>query len=146
KNAVRRGQAAAAASGLVSSLGGHVMHAYDASTVSGFSIATDERSARRLAANSSVDFVQPVYRYRASADTSGTQANPPSWGLDRIDQPYQSLGGTLDHSYSYPNTAPDVNVFVVDTGIAVGDPDFGTRATTYFDAIGGTTTNACFAH
>jgi hypothetical protein len=137
KNAVHRGQAGATANGLVSAFGGRVMHAYDAA-LSGFSIATDERGARRIAASPNVDFVQAVHWLKAT----DTQPNPPSWGLDRIDQTYLPT----DHQYTYPNTAADVHVFVVDTGFAVGHPDFGARATTAADFIGTPTTSDCYLH
>ena len=42
-----------------------------------------------------------VRRAEPHRDVTGTQDNPPSWGLDRIDQ--RDL--PLDDSYTYPNTA-----------------------------------------
>ncbi len=54
-----------------------------------------------------------------------TQNNPPSWGLDRVDQ--RDL--PLDNSYTYPNTASDVTVYILDTGIRTTHQDFGGRAT-----------------
>src|SRR5262249_32430236 len=114
KNAVRRGQAGTAASGLVSAFGGHVMHAYD-TVLSGFSVATDERGARRMAARPNVDFGGPGDRVKAS----DTQAGPPSVGVARIDQTYLPL----DNGYTYPTVAPDVHVFVIDTGISLYHPD-----------------------
>lgn len=53
-----------------------------------------------------------------------TQAQPP-WGLDRIDQ--RSL--PLDQGFTYANTAPGVNVYVIDTGIRLSHVEFGGRAT-----------------
>jgi subtilisin family serine protease len=55
---------------------------------------------------------------------SGSQPNPPSWGLDRIDQ--RNL--PLDNTYNYSTTADNVNVYVIDTGIDISHPDFGGRA------------------
>lgn len=54
----------------------------------------------------------------------GTQPNPPSWGLDRIDQ--RNL--PLDNTYNYANTADPVNAYIIDTGIDISHPDFGGRA------------------
>jgi subtilisin family serine protease len=137
KTAVRRGLAATTANSLASTFGGHVMHAYDAA-LSGFSIATDEQGARRIAADPNVDYVQPVYRVRAT----DVQNSPPSWGLDRIDQAYLPL----DNKYSYPTTAPDVTVYIVDTGINPSHPDFDVRAEHGFDFVGGVTSEDCFIH
>ncbi|KAI8048025.1 peptidase S8/S53 domain-containing protein [Syncephalis plumigaleata] len=63
----------------------------------------------------------------SAAISSGTaEDNPPSWGLDRIDQ--RKL--PLDKEYAYPKSAGDgVNVYVVDTGINVNHEDIKGRAT-----------------
>lgn len=53
-----------------------------------------------------------------------TQAQPP-WGLDRIDQ--RTL--PLDQRFTPVNTAPGVNVYVIDTGIRTSHVDFAGRAT-----------------
>src|SRR5262245_28838759 len=65
-----------------------------------------------------------------------TQVNPPSWGLDRIDQ--QSL--PLDNSYTYNQTGAGVDAYMIDTGIRLTHTDFGGRAVTGVDEItpGGT--------
>ncbi len=60
-----------------------------------------------------------------------TQLNPSSWGLDRIDQ--GSL--PLDKSYSYDNDGSGVDVYVIDTGIDFGHPDFGGRARSGYDFV-----------
>jgi subtilisin family serine protease len=65
------------------------------------------------------------------ADT--TQTNPPSWGLDRIDQRTRPLSGT----YTYTSTGAGATAYVIDTGIYVSDSDFGGRAAVAYDAIGG---------
>lgn len=67
-----------------------------------------------------------------------TQANPPSWGLDRIDQAQGQAG-----SYQYSSTAATgVNVFVVDTGIQADHPQLigrvGLVGAGGYDAFGGT--------
>ena len=68
------------------------------------------------------------------------QLNPPSWGLDRIDQ--RAL--VLDHSYTYNQTGVGVDAYIIDTGIRLTHTDFGGRAVTGYDAItpGGTAADA----
>jgi subtilisin family serine protease len=65
--------------------------------------------------------------------TDTTQNNPPSWGLDRIDQASRPLSS----SYTYNTTASGVYAYVIDTGIYTSDSDFGGRAAVAYDAIGG---------
>jgi subtilisin family serine protease len=64
---------------------------------------------------------------------SETQANPPSWGIDRLDQ--RDL--PLDNNYTWTNDGAGVTAFVIDTGVMVEHPTFGGRATGGFDAIDG---------
>ena len=54
---------------------------------------------------------------------SDVQANPPSWGLDRINQPTLPL----DSSYDYKRTGKGVKVYVVDSGINNTHSDFTGR-------------------
>lgn len=62
-----------------------------------------------------------------------TQSNPPSWGLNRIDQ--RDL--PLDTSYVYDFTGSGVRVYIIDTGIRITHTDFGTRASYGYDAFDG---------
>jgi subtilisin family serine protease len=59
-----------------------------------------------------------------ASTASGVQENPPSWGIDRIDQ--RAL--PLDKLYHYNSGASDVDVWIVDTGILVDHSEFGGRA------------------
>jgi len=61
----------------------------------------------------------------------GIQTNPPSWGLDRVDQ--RSL--PRDYTYNYNQTGTGVNAYIIDTGIRFTHVDFGGRAVTGYDAI-----------
>ncbi|WP_433260388.1 S8 family peptidase [Actinosynnema sp. CS-041913] len=98
---------------------GTVVHTFS-QVFQGFSVRMTARDARRLAADPAVSYVQQNQRVRVA----GEQRNPPSWGLDRIDQPRPPL----DDNYRYPNTASNVTVYVVDTGVRVSHRDFGGRA------------------
>ncbi|MDI5940908.1 S8 family serine peptidase, partial [Micromonospora sp. DH15] len=94
-------------------------------TVNGWSAHLTERAARRLAADPAVAYVEQDQRVRALA----TQTNPPSWGLDRIDQ--RNL--PLNRSFTY-GPSNGVRVYVVDTGVRVTHQDFGGRAVSGYDA------------
>jgi serine protease len=58
------------------------------------------------------------------------QTGPPSWGLDRIDQPTLPFDGNYHYEYS----GEGVIAFVVDGGIRLTHEDFGGRASCGFDA------------
>ncbi|MGP3984180.1 S8 family peptidase [Streptomyces sp. KR80] len=73
----------------------------------------------------------------------GTQPNPPSWGLDRIDQ--RKL--PLDNTFKYPDDGAGVNVYVLDSGIRKTHVEFEGRAVGVYDAIkDGNGTNDCLWH
>lgn len=106
---------------------GEVADVYQ-SALRGFSVRMADADARRLAADPAVAYVEADQRV-ALADT---QLNPPSWGLDRIDQ--RAL--PLDDSYTYPTTASNVHAYVIDTGIRITHTDFGGRAAYGYDTVG----------
>lgn len=111
---------------LASKFGGTIGRQYTQG-ISGFSVALGERQAKRLAADPAVAFVEQNKVLRAEA----TQTNPPSWGLDRIDQ--RNL--PLDNKYNYATTASNVNVYVLDTGIRATHTDFGGRVKQGYDFV-----------
>ena len=62
-----------------------------------------------------------------------TEANPPSWGLDRVDQ----ANLPLDSSFTSPNQGgAGVRAYIVDTGVQADNPDFTGRILPGFDVIG----------
>ncbi|GAA3197887.1 hypothetical protein GCM10010486_79460 [Nonomuraea roseoviolacea subsp. carminata] len=99
--------------------GGAVTRTYSAA-LQGFAAAMSQDEARRLAADPSVAYVEQD----ATATVAERQDDPPSWGLDRIDQ--RDL--PLSRSYTYGGTADGVRVYVIDTGIRATHTDFGGRA------------------
>ncbi len=104
----------------------------------GFAATMTARQARLVAGDPAVKFVQPNLIHRASE----TQANPPSWGLDRVDQ--RNL--PLNAAYSYTTTASTVHAYIVDTGVRFSHRDFGGRAVSGFDAVDGGSADDCNGH
>ncbi|RDD85971.1 S8 family peptidase [Streptomyces parvulus] len=96
--------------------------------LNGYAVEASETEAKRLAADPAVASVVQDRTFHVT----GTQPNPPSWGLDRIDQ--RNL--PLNSSYTYPDSAGQgVTAYVVDTGVRITHGDFGGRASYGYDAI-----------
>ncbi|WP_372345446.1 S8 family peptidase [Streptomyces sp. KL116D] len=114
--------------GLAKEYGGTLKRNYK-SAVNGFSVSgLSETEAKQLAADKSVAKVVQNKKFHIDA----TQDNPPSWGLDRIDQA-ETAG---DGKYTYPDTAGEgVTAYVIDTGVRTTHKDFGGRASSGFDAV-----------
>ncbi|MFB8102954.1 MULTISPECIES: S8 family peptidase [Streptomyces] len=113
---------------LAKEYGGKLQRNYS-SSINGFSASgLSETEAKRLAADPAVSKVVQNKKFSINA----TQENPPSWGLDRIDQT-ETAG---DNAYTYPDTAGEgVTAYVIDTGVRVTHEDFEGRATSGFDAV-----------
>ncbi|GFH68356.1 S8 family serine peptidase [Streptomyces diastaticus] len=114
--------------GLAKEYGGTFKRNYG-SAVNGFSTAgMSLEDAKRLAADPAVEKVVQNKKFTIDA----TQTNPPSWGLDRIDQT-ETAG---DGEYNYPDAAGEgVTAYVIDTGVRVTHEDFEGRATSGYDAV-----------
>ncbi|MFJ8042432.1 S8 family peptidase [Kitasatospora sp. NPDC096147] len=106
--------------------GGSTTQLYTAA-LNGFAVKLSPAAARRLAAEPGVRRVEAD----GLAHVTGTQSNPPSWGLDRIDQ----TALPLDKSYTYPSTASNVTAYVIDTGVRLTHQDFGGRAVSGYDFV-----------
>ncbi|MEU7155874.1 S8 family peptidase [Streptomyces chrestomyceticus] len=115
---------------LAGKYGGEVKRTYSAA-LNGFSATgLSAEEARRLAADPAVDKVVQNKKFHID----GTQENPPSWGLDRIDQA-DTQG---DKKYTYPDSAGEgVTAYVIDTGVRTTHQDFEGRASSGFDAVDG---------
>ncbi|MGQ5260773.1 S8 family peptidase [Micromonospora sp. ZYX-F-536] len=135
--AVSRGAVGDNADRLVGRHGGTVARTYGAA-LRGFEIRVGAKAAARIAADPAVAYVEQNH----TVSIAGTQTNPPSWGLDRIDQ--RNL--PLNSSYTYPNTASNVRAYIIDTGVLYGHNDFGGRAVSGFDAVDGGSADDCNGH
>ena len=117
-----KSEALAAISSTAQSLGGRydakIARAFSAA-LHGFSINASAADAKRLAADSNVAYVVQNHVFHVS----DTQQNPPSWGLDRVDQ--KDL--PLDSSYTYSTKADNVTAYVIDTGVRATHETFGGR-------------------
>lgn len=126
KDSVARADVPASAKALAKRHAGSLRHTYT-TALRGFAVNMTEQRARELAADPSVARVEAD----GVAYAVDTQTNPPSWGLDRVDQ--RDL--PLDRAYSYATSASDVNAYVLDTGVRLSHRDFGGRAVSGYDFI-----------
>ncbi|MET8122432.1 fibronectin type III domain-containing protein [Micromonospora sp. NPDC005291] len=92
----------------------------------GFSATLTQGQAHDLAGHPDVARVEQNQTGRAL----GVQPNPPSWGLDRIDQ----RDNSRDQRYEYPNDG-SVDVYVLDSGVRVDHDTFGGRAEHGYNAF-----------
>jgi hypothetical protein len=125
--AARRAAVAAIANTLARIHAGKVGFVYE-TALKGFSIELpNEAAAIALSQNPQVKFVEE----NVLLHTTAVQPNPPSWGLDRIDQ----MSLPLDNQYVYNATGTGVTAYVIDTGIRATHVDFGGRAAIAADFI-----------
>jgi len=127
-SAVKTAAVSAEATSLAGQYGGQVSRTYS-TALHGFAMHASETQAKQLAADDSVAYVEQNQKFTIS----DTQQNPPSWGLDRIDQ--HDL--PLDNAYNYTNKGDGVTAYIVDTGVMIDHPTFEGRASSGFDAVDG---------
>lgn len=105
---------------LLTQVGGGLVFQKYQYALSGFAARISAAQAEALAKLPQVKYVVQDQLVRASA----TQVNPPSWGLDRIDQDALPLNAR----YSYPDQgSAGVNVYVIDTGLNASHTEFTGR-------------------
>ncbi len=132
--------AAQVAADLAIRYGLRVARVYD-HALAGFVAEMPAWRAELLRRDPRVASVEPDRWGRVAA----VQVDPPSWGLDRVDQ----RDDTLDGTYEYLRTGRGVHVFVVDTGIRAthvelfGRVDARTGFTAFDDGFG---TSDCNGH
>ncbi|GAA4840944.1 S8 family peptidase [Kitasatospora terrestris] len=114
--------------------GGTVRTVFD-TALQGYAAELTPAQAQRLAADPAVAWVE--------RDGIRHSAAVASWGLDRIDQ--RSL--PLDRNYAAPNTASNVTVYLVDSGLRTTHSQFGGRASIGVDLVGDGRNGAdCLGH
>ncbi|MEE4417765.1 S8 family peptidase [Streptomyces bugieae] len=130
--------ARAEATRLTRAHGGKVRHTYG-TVLHGYAAEMTAGEARLTAADPAVAYVEQD----AVQHSSTTQNDPPSWGLDRIDQ--HSL--PLDHGYTYGTTASNVTAYLVDSGLRTTHTQFQGRAGIGVDEVGdGRNGQDCLGH
>ena len=123
---------------------GQIQHVYRFA-LKGFAVRNlSEAAATAIAADPRVLYVEQDQEVHAVTTTPNPQPNPPSWGLDRIDQRSWT---TPSNSYAFSSTGAGVTAYIIDTGIDFGHSDLEGRASTGVDEItaGGNATD-CNGH
>jgi subtilisin family serine protease len=115
------------ARGLVKNAGGTLRFTYT-EALQGFAARIPAQALDGIRHNPNIELVEQDLAI--SADV--IQSNPPSWGLDRIDQ--RDL--PLDDSYTYDFDGTGVTAYILDTGIRPTHNDFVGRASVGADFIG----------
>jgi subtilisin family serine protease len=93
----------------------------------GFAATLPPQAVEAIRRNPRVRFVEQD----GIAYAIGTQLNPPSWGLDRIDQ--HAL--PLDATYNYGNDGTGVRAYILDTGVRPTHEQYAGRVTHGWDFI-----------
>jgi subtilisin family serine protease len=107
--------------------------------VNGFSAKLTAGQLADLQKNPDVVAISQDVYVEDALDT--TQTNPPSWGIDRIDQ--RNL--PLSKSFTYTRTGSGVHAYIIDSGVDAGHPNFGGRASFDFNGIDSNNTD-CNGH
>ena len=110
--------------------GATIHHRYS-TALRGFAATIPEAALDGIRRNPNVAYVEQDARVHLA----GTQAKPPSWGLDRIDQRTRTSTSSADWSYSWENEGAGVRAYILDTGIRASHREFGGRVTQGWDFV-----------
>ncbi|GAB3224468.1 hypothetical protein GCM10027447_13100 [Glycomyces halotolerans] len=95
--------------------------------LNGFVAHMSPEAAVELAADDAVAYIEQ----NRTVTIADVQTDPPSWGLDRLDQPALPL----DDAYGYDHTGEGTTSYILDTGINLAHDEFEGRLAPGYDAI-----------
>ena len=130
----------------VERLGGKMLHYYS-NVLNGYSAVLSPEALEAVRSDPAVAYVVPdgvVWADQEPVPTPiAVQLDPPSWGLDRIDQRYLPL----DEQYVYRNDGSGVHVYVIDTGVRSTHVELAGRVRLGYTVINdGRGTEDCYGH
>ncbi len=98
-------------------------------SINGYLTEMSAAEAAKVAADDAVAFVEQ----NRTVSVADVQNDPPSWGLDRVDQ----LDLPLDDAYEYLGDGSGVTAYIVDTGILASHDEFTGRVGDGYDFVDG---------
>ncbi len=137
KEGVDQKEAMATASASIAAAGDVVTQVYD-TVLNGFAAQLSPTMLSIFLADTRVEYIEEDQVVQGDDDgddpfeSQAIQSNPPSWGLDRVDQ--TSLPLSLSYSYA-ASGGTGVTVYVLDTGIRFDHQEFSGRAKSGYDFI-----------
>lgn len=119
---------------------GAAPHMVYEAALNGFAVHLTSQQLQLLRRHRAIDYIEEDQAVSVTGVQVVDSYGDP-WGLDRIDQRLLPL----TRSYTYANTGGGVYAYIVDTGLDVKHPEFGSRAANVYDAFGGTGSD-CHGH